>query len=99
MKNEVFNEIMEAEMIMTGLCDEELERYVTEDIVDEQNRSLLKRMSMLKQQIMTRRYGSHSLGDLDASIDSSSIINSVIEESRFSQTKTAMKIENDAKVE
>ena len=48
LKNEVFNEIMEAEMIMTGLCDEEFEKHVPEDVMDEQNRSLLKRMHMLK---------------------------------------------------
>ena len=71
MKKEVFSEILEAEMIMTGLCDEEFERMIPEDIIDEQNRGLLKRMNILKQQIMTRR--NYSLGELDQSLDSSSL--------------------------
>ena len=46
-------------------------------------------MSILKQQILTRRIGSMSLGELDASFDSSSVITSVIAEDRISKGKVS----------
>ena len=46
-------------------------------------------MSILKQQILTRRIGSMSLGELNASFDSSSVITSVIAEDRISKGKVS----------
>ena len=35
MKNIVLQEVMEAEMIMTGLCDEDLEKHIPEDLIED----------------------------------------------------------------
>ena len=57
MQYEIFHDVMEAEMVMTGLCDENFKKHIRTDVKDHTNKSLLKRMNTMKQQIMTKRFG------------------------------------------
>ena len=48
MPYEIFHDIMETEMAMTGLCDENFGKYIRKDIEAHQNKSLLKKMHTMK---------------------------------------------------
>lgn len=72
MRYEIFHEIMETEMVMTGLCDENFSKYIPKDIEEKQNNSLLKRMNTMKAQIMTKRLGRGYVPDENDDSSSSS---------------------------